>query len=55
MEWGKFPGVNGRVEYFIIGKLFRKRLGQMELDDGKLPEAKGERLIHNLFRIRWDN
>jgi hypothetical protein len=31
----------------MLGKLFKKGLGQMELDDGKLPEAKhGEQLIH---------
>jgi hypothetical protein len=39
---------NEWIFYFLIlqGKLFGKRLGQMELNDGKLPEANGETLIH---------
>jgi hypothetical protein len=47
MEWGKMrrklSGVNGRKLFYMKILL---GMGQIELDDGKLPEANGERLIH---------
>jgi hypothetical protein len=51
MEWGKMRQIArsqwGRVEYFIWifcwENYSENYWGQMELDDGKLPEANGER------------
>jgi hypothetical protein len=37
---------------YLLGKLFTKGLGQMELDDGKLPEANGQRHIHISHPLR---